>query len=432
MNNLHTLKIAGLAAVVFAASMVVMPVRAERHWIDGVAVQSGATVELTARDGHINTPDGAGIYMWGYAHAGGVMQYPGPTLILSQGASVTVALRNNLGTNVSIVFPGQTNVTASGGVQGALTREAPPGGNASYTFTANRPGTYLYHSGTRQDLQVEMGLVGALIVRPSATTQAYEHVQTSFDQEYLFMLSECDPAVHQAVELGHPARADMTAFWPVYWFINGRCGPDTMVAASVTWLPNQPYDCSPMMKPGERLLLRLIGAGRDPHPYHLHGNNATIIARDGRLLESQPGVSGPDIAQSDFTITVAPGQTTDAIFEWTGDKLGWDIYGHSSTNEPLMPHEYAPDHGKPLPVTLPNAMDLTYGAHYGGSPYLGSTGMLPPAGDQGLNPSGAFMYMWHSHNEKEIVNNNVFPGGMLTMMMIMPPSTNMAMGAMSK
>ncbi len=34
------------------------------------------------------------------------------------------------------------------------------------------------------------------------------------------------------------------------------------------------------------------------------------------------------------------------------------------------------------------------------------------------------MYMWHSHNEKEIVNNNVFPGGMMTMMMVMPPSTN--------
>jgi hypothetical protein len=36
--------------------------------------------------------------------------------------------------------------------------------------------------------------------------------------------------------------------------------------------------------------------------------------------------------------------------------------------------------------------------------------------------------MWHSHNEKEIVNNNLFPGGMLTMAMINPyPHTNMPM-----
>jgi hypothetical protein len=26
--------------------------------------------------------------------------------------------------------------------------------------------------------------------------------------------------------------------------------------------------------------------------------------------------------------------------------------------------------------------------------------------------------MWHSHNEKEICNNNVFPGGMLTLVLI--------------
>jgi len=30
------------------------------------------------------------------------------------------------------------------------------------------------------------------------------------------------------------------------------------------------------------------------------------------------------------------------------------------------------------------------------------------------------MYMWHSHNEKEIVNNNVFPGGLMTMALILP------------
>ena len=38
----------------------------------------------------------------------------------------------------------------------------------SYTFTAGEPGTYQYHSGTRPDLQVEMGMYGALIVRPTA------------------------------------------------------------------------------------------------------------------------------------------------------------------------------------------------------------------------------------------------------------------------
>ena len=39
------------------------------------------------------------------------------------------------------------------------------------------------------------------------------------------------------------------------------------------------------------------------------------------------------------------------------------------------------------------------------------------------------MYMWHSHSEKEIVNDDIFPGGMMTMLMIMAPSTNAMMMA---
>ncbi len=37
----------------------------------------------------------------------------------------------------------------------------------TYTFTASQPGTFLFHSGTRPELQVEMGMIGALIVRPT-------------------------------------------------------------------------------------------------------------------------------------------------------------------------------------------------------------------------------------------------------------------------
>ena len=29
-----------------------------------------------------------------------------------------------------------------------------------------------------------------------------------------------------------------------------------------------------------------------------------------------------------------------------------------------------------------------------------------------------FAFMWHSHNEREITTNNIFPGGMLMMMLV--------------
>ena len=74
----------------------------------------------------------------------------------------------------------------------------------------------------------------------------------------------------------------------VLWFINGRNGPDTMADAYASWLPNQPYNVLPRTHPGETVLARVIGAGRDLHPFHFHGNHVTLIGRDGRMLESAP------------------------------------------------------------------------------------------------------------------------------------------------
>lgn len=170
-----------------------------------------------------------------------------------------------------------------------------------------------------------------------------------------------------------------------------------------------------MMHPGDKLLMRVIGGGRDLHPFHHHGNHATVIAKNGRLLSSGMGMEA-DLREVVFTIKTVPGETYDAIFEWTGKDLGWDIYGHAP-GDPLEPHEYAPDHGKPFPVLLPEKQELTFGGMYSGSPFLGVMGALPP-GEGGLNPDAGFTYMWHSHTEKEMTNYDIFPGGLMTMLMI--------------
>jgi len=156
----------------------------------------GPTFNLTAKDGYITTPDGGAYLMWGYALEGGTMQYPGPTMDVNEGDSVTVHLTNQLNVPVSIVFPGNVGVTAAGDSNGLLTKEADPnGGTVQYTFEAMHPGTYLYYSGTNPALQVEMGLVGALIVRPQGyhpvtKNWAYNHPDSQYDYEYLFLLTE--------------------------------------------------------------------------------------------------------------------------------------------------------------------------------------------------------------------------------------------------
>jgi len=426
-----------------AAVLLVLAAANANAKIDGL---TGTTFNLTAKADLVQTPDGGSLLFWGYAPNDGTAQYPGPTFIVNQGDTITINLRNRLPVPVSIVFPGQEGVSASGGAAGVLTQDAPADNGATtvtYTFTATHAGTYMYHSGTRADLEVEMGLVGAIIVRPygfnPASPRAYYHPSTSYDREFLFLLTEMDPVVHDLVAAGQIDKVDTTKFWPNYWFINGRNAPDTLLDAYVPWLPTQPYNSAPTMHPGEKVLMRVADAGRDLHPFHNHGNHARVFAQNGRLLESNPGVSGPDLSFLVFTFQAVPGQTSDGVFEWTGENIGWDVYGTGSAfahtcngiavtaASPSSPgfdpvtKESCSDHGKPFPVILPDNLSVTVGDMYSGSPFLGHLGQLPPgAGTQNLN--GGYFFMWHSHTEKEIVNNDVFPGGMVTMLVIEAPS----------
>jgi len=444
---LHKKRNTGLLAALVLLQMIAGQAAAE---VLGVSDPTN-TFNLTVKSGVINTPDGDSFIVWGYAideGAGTIMQYPGPTLIVEQGATVTVTVKSELtvGTDqvpVSIVFPGQQGVSASGGTAGLLTQESTgPADVVSYTFTANNPGTYMYQSGTQQQLQTEMGLVGTIIVRPANANEAYNHPDTAYDFEYLFLLTEMDPTIHYAagaaVNLAAlEAAIDNTTYHPVLWFINGRNGPDTMAPAGAAWLPHQPYNALPRVHPGDVALLRFVSAGRDPHPFHTHGNHLRVIARDGRMLSSAPG-AGIDLSFEDFTLKAIPGATYDALWSWTGEQLGWDVFGSNQDLAPGDPyydhtcvdnsgdgfddttHEYCADHGKPFPVVLPSLTDLTFGGFYNGSPFLGAFADLPP-GEGGLNLNGGMFYMWHSHTEKEIINNDIYPGGMLTMMIVEPP-----------
>jgi hypothetical protein len=80
------------------------------------------------------------------------------------------------------------------------------------------------------------------------------------------------------------------------------------------------------------------------------------------------------------------------------------------------------------PATLPDPTIVVNGLWYGGSPYLGPEANLravggtplPVVGTAANSPTteAGYAYMWHSHNEREITTNNIFPGGMMMMMLI--------------
>lgn len=439
---------------------------------------TGPSFNLVASADYTSQPDGNSVYTWGYGCDGSpagfapfagncpTMQLPGPTLIVTEGDTVTVTLRNGLppaAGNTSIVFSG-FKVTTSGGVAGLLAREAAPGATVTYTFTATKPGTYAYHSGTQPDLQIEMGLYGAIVVRPSSppgnckstnkyslAAAAYDHPSSCYDREYMFQLSEMDSHIHDAVlaqvnacgAAPCPAIVARTEpYHPNYFLINGRSMPDDMDTSYSPAYAHQPYNANPHMHPGELVLMRMIGQGRWQHPFHFHGNHARVLARDGNLLVSAAdgkSLAGPLL----FTTPTVSGQTQDQIFTWTGKGLNWDVYNHHTgdgvtcTPDANGYHsvvgsanygEWCADHDKPIPVTPPDPTIVAIGQWYAGTPYLGLqnsgsfTTTNEPPGTLNQNPQAGYAYMWHSHNEREITTNNVFPGGAMSMLLIDPPS----------
>ena len=512
--------------------------------ITGGSLTTGtpATFNLTAQTAFLNQPDGNAVYAWGYGCSGTpggfaptttpitgancpTMQVPGPTLIVTEGQTVTVNLLNGLPAaagNTSILFPGFV-VTATGGVQGLLTQEAAPGGTVSYSFVASSPGTHAYYSGTQGDLQVEMGLYGAVVVLPATipaacsaglpltnpgnnaaaktawgepdfrlAAAAYDSPKSCYDREYLFQWAEMDPRIHNAAlaqityltscTAGSPGCSGTLSvptepYHPAYFLINGRSMPDLMDANFAAEYPHQPYNGNPHMHPGELTLIRSIGQGRWQHPFHEHANHVRILARDGNMILAP---NGTDLAgQLMFNTDTTPGEAFDGIFYFTGRGLNWDPYGHhpGDTSDPLASlsctpdangyntvaptavnyFEWCQDHNKPLevaplgdvaaggPATLPSPNIFTNGPWYGGTPYLGPDATLRAGGTQAcvsstgnttangsstcstLQPSNiqanpanerGWAYMWHSHNEREITTNNVFPGGMLMMMLV--------------
>lgn len=382
-----------------------------------LCASGGPEFFLQTATGHISTPDGNSILMWSYTSNPGSFQLPGPVLCVNQGQTVTVHLANNaLSEPVSIIFPGQNGVMASGGscpspddclLSG---KAAASGETVTYTFTASQPGTYLYESGTNPTKQVQMGLYGALIVRPTMGADfAYNHPSSRFNpvREYLIMLSEIDPNFHRAVELNKPY--DLNALNDDYWTINGRSFPDTIAPNGVSWLPTQPYGALVRVEPYDPVsnpypaLIRYINAGIFNHPFHPHGNHLRVIARDGRLLR---GPSDEDISFEDFTRTIGSGQTYDLLFSWD-DVEAW----------------YSP--GTPLPVELPGLQNLVFKdgvTFYSGSPFLGEKGEFP-VGVTSYNECGEFYFPWHSHALFEFTNFDEGFGGMATILRVDPPGS---------
>jgi FtsP/CotA-like multicopper oxidase with cupredoxin domain len=416
------LMIAVLLMVALVASSGTLPAAAQLGAAeDGIICTNGPSFTLTTRTGYIGTPDGNVVYMWGFSAGNDPFQHPSPVLCVNQGDTVTIILHNTLSKDVSITFPGQENVLANGapaqpqfdslGTLTSLTNVAPAnGGSVTYSFTASRPGTFIYQSGTNPAVQVRMGLFGALVVRPMdgqnfAYNDSTATVTSEFNQalsgEVLLLESEVDPALSQAVELNRPY--NLNNYRPRYWLVNGRGFPDTVAPNFASWLPSQPYGALAHVEPTDATnplpyLERFLNVSSQPLPFHPHGKNGVIIGQDGYPLRS---ASGGDLSYERFALVAAAGQTYDSLFHWHNRE------GYNPASNPV-------------PVVDPGWANLQYGMYYSGSPYLGEMGPMPP-GMTSQVECGEFYIIAHNHALHQLTSWGVPMTGPATFMRVDPP-----------
>jgi FtsP/CotA-like multicopper oxidase with cupredoxin domain len=246
-----------------------------------------ATCDLYAKSGTLAVAS-LPVPIWGLASADtAAATTPGPVLVVTQGDAVTVTVHNGLQQALALAVPGMTGLADD-------TTGVAPGSVGAYTFTASRPGTFLYEAGHTPDgaRQTAMGVVGALVVRPAGGgLTAYGAGSGAFDDEAVLVLSEIDPAFN-----ANPTGFDLRSFRPTYRLINGRAYPETDPVATA---------------PGRKVLLRYVNAGLLGHPMGVLGTTQTVLGQDARPVENPYALVSDQLAAGgteDALVVVPPGE----------------------------------------------------------------------------------------------------------------------------
>jgi hypothetical protein len=289
--------------------------------VTAAAPASAVEYWLRADTVNVTMPDGVSVPMWGYAltdmtFVPGTASVPGPALTVPPGDTVlTIHLKNNLPEATSIVIPGQVAAMTpvwDNGMSGprpsatarvrSFTHEAlVGGGTADYTWTSMKPGTYLYHSGTHPQVQVQMGLYGGVTgnaVAATATTPAEAYGGVPYNNEVTMLFSEIDPALHAAVAGGTYGTAGGPTstfnYQPKYFLINGK--PHAAGDLPLAVLPA-----------GQKTLLRFLNAGLQTHVPVINGQYLKMIAEDGNPY---PWPGNP---RQQYSVLLPAAKTVDAI-----------------------------------------------------------------------------------------------------------------------
>jgi FtsP/CotA-like multicopper oxidase with cupredoxin domain len=266
-------------------------------------VGTDVTCELFARQsaGAVTWPSApsvAGVPFWSYTSTDtDPVGATGPTLVVKSGDTVHLNLHNRLGAGhtTALSIPQLEGLDADVvGIDNGLDKQ--------YNFTATRPGTYIYQAGGTPEgsRQAAMGMVGALVVLPSAAADAGTAygagTGTDYTDDSVVLLTDVDPALN-----ADPTGYDLRGYTPQLHLLNGAPYPATTNINAT---------------PGGKVLLRIINGGIIQHALGVLGTNQEIVGQSSRLLNNQYGVAVEKISAGDTLdmLVNVPDQTAGPLF----------------------------------------------------------------------------------------------------------------------
>ena len=209
-------------------------------------------------------------------------QIPGPTIHVNVGDKVQVTLKNELPESTVIHWHGIPIQNKYDGVADITQPPVIPGDSFTYKITAERMSVGWYHSHHNGTEQVPNGLWGTFLIG-----------------EMPLPVKNVKPAVEIPFQLQDAGALGIT--------LNGKAFPAT-----------EPV----RVKKGEWVEVHYVNAGTMMHPWHLHGVDQIVVAKDGFQL--------PAPYKAD-TVPVAPGERYTVLIH--ADRAGtWAWHCH------IFPH----------------------------------------------------------------------------------------------
>jgi FtsP/CotA-like multicopper oxidase with cupredoxin domain len=301
----------------------------------------------------------------------GLVQWPAPIVGVDEADELFVTMTNvgfqfrpDLDDAHTIHWHGFRNPVALFDGVPEVSIAVPPARDFPYFFPPRLAGTYMYHCHFEDVEHVQLGMDGVVFVRPNqnkqlvggvarsrlggnpgATVLGYAYNDgvantsprsTAYDREFTLLLNEVDPRPHDNL-LGVQEFV-WSDFKAVYWLINGRAYPHTLIrngdtAGEAHLLVNedptgqqgpdgtetlrQPISSLIQVNAGDRVLLRFVNLGYGQQSMQLAEIPMRVVGEDATFLRGPhptTPTSGADLSYVTNTIYTGPGESRDVLF----------------------------------------------------------------------------------------------------------------------